>query len=197
MSTPKPGLKACTDPNLLFKELDIASRRIEALDRSMMTIRQLYFVVLGILLAGLTSVVKNLDLAGLVVLVDILTVVVCSIGILLWQLDSHYHQYLREAVWTCQTIEKRLGYNLKNRLGLALNLERWRNDTQSGKIIPAKLYLLPVLGSLAGMLSLTTVWGVENGVDDLLFIMSYFIGIYLISTTIGWMKEIRKFIDID
>jgi hypothetical protein len=75
----------------ILNMLDIAGRRIESLDRSMMTIRQLFYVILGILAAGLTNVGRNMDLDALVILVGIGTFITSGLAYLLWRLDSHYH----------------------------------------------------------------------------------------------------------
>lgn len=172
--------------------LSVAGQRIEALDHSMMTIRQLYFVVLGILAAGFTNVVKDLNLEMTIILVDVLTLIVCGLAIILWQLDSHYHQYLYEAVRTSVNLERRLGLNRKNKLGLAQNLERWREESTSGSIIPANLYLLPAFLGYIAIIILALYYGSQYGAEN---------GVYQISLTFAvvslfiigfWIREINR-----
>jgi len=98
-----------------FKELDIAARRIEALDRSMMTTRQLYFIVLGILVAGLTNVAKDQPILMVLIIAEIGVILLVIISLVLWLMDSHYHAYLRQAVKTCVALEKKIGFKPNSR----------------------------------------------------------------------------------
>jgi hypothetical protein len=179
-----------------LRALDVAGRRVEALDRSMISIRQLYFVVLGILAAGFTSIARDLQLPELLYLMIPLAFIVYIIGFILWQLDSHYHQYLREAIYTCETIERRLGFNKKNRLGLAINLEEWRDNNQSGKIIPAEIYLGPVVLIMLGVFSITIAYGTAYGISgNYLQILGAQFG--LLSLVMLWLMRIIDFIHMD
>jgi hypothetical protein len=191
------GLKtACQNPELLMKELDIAGRRIEALDRSMTSIRQLYFVVLGILAAGISPIFRTAQLPDLLQFSVALTFVVLMAGFILWQLDSHYHQYLREAIFTSETIEKKLGFSRKNRLGLTVNLEAWRDDNQSGKIIPAEIYMGPTILMMVGIFSMTVAYGVIYGNDEIYY-WSAMGELMLLTLLAAWSLRVRDFLRMD
>lgn len=172
--------------------LTITGHRIEALDRSMMAIRQLYFVVLGILAAGFTNVIKGLNLEMIIILVDVLTLIVCVLAIILWRLDNHYHQYLYEAVRTSVSLERKLGLNRKNKLGLAQNFERWREESNSGSILPAWLYLLPAFLGYIAIIIIGIYYGTLYGFENGIYQISLTFAIISLLIITSWTHHINK-----
>jgi len=128
---------------LYLKELDISRRTVESLDRSMMTVRQLYFVVVGLLIGSISFMLGKLDLQSLMLAIQGITICILGFSITFWLLDSHYHRYLRSSVHVCTELELALGYRPDSKLALNLSLENTRKKSEEGKVIPLLLYLLP------------------------------------------------------
>jgi len=82
-----------TDPerDALLKDLDIVRRTIESLDRSMISIRQIYFLALSIIVAGGSAVISALTIVEVGLVVQAMTIVVFVISWALWWMDMHSH----------------------------------------------------------------------------------------------------------
>ncbi|QLH74990.1 MAG: hypothetical protein HPY73_05745 [Methanomassiliicoccales archaeon] len=172
--------------------LDVAGRRIEALDRSMMVIRQLFFVVLGILGAGFATIAKELEFESITILLGAGSFIISGIAWVLWRLDNHYHQYLIESVRTSMILEKKLGFNKKNKLGLATNLESYRDHNVSGQLIPATIYLLPTIFGMCATLIMGLIHGIVYGPSNIIYQVSIFSTLIILFITIGFINEVKK-----
>lgn len=160
-----------SEKEFLFKNLDLCRRTVEAFDRSMIAIRQIFFIALSVIVAGLTNVLRDTDLEASLIMVNIAAYVVVAFSIILWRLDSHYHNYMIEAIRTCKRIEEELGFDEKNGFGVTTNLEKTRDKGKQGKAIVSSLYYLPsILAGIGSQIS-TMIFVWLNNSDDLFSVL--------------------------
>lgn len=184
------------DDDLLVHQLDISRRTVESLDRSMTKIRQLNFIILSIIIAGVINLVREVSLPFGFLALQGTTVLIFIVSMTLWLLDSHYHRYLRISIRTCLAIERRLGFNLNNSYGLTTGLEHIRKNSQGGKRIPFLLYLIMPLTGMVILASFANIYYGIYGADSI-----YFIGIIAIIGSllifISWAERMESFIKED
>ena len=184
------------DDSTLMHQLDICRRTVESLDRSMMQIRQLNFIILSIIIAGVINLVREVSLPFGFLALQGTTVLIFIVSMTLWLLDSHYHRYLRTTIKTCMAIERRLGFNLNNSYGLTIGLEHIRKNSQGGKRIPFMLYLIMPLTSMVILASFANIYYGINGTDSI-----YLIGIFAIIGSLlifkFWAESMSNFINED
>lgn len=185
-----------TDPDrdALLKDLDIVRRTIESLDRSMISIRQIYFLALSIIIAGGSAVISALTIVEVGLVVQAMTIVVFVISWALWWMDMHYHRYMRSAVNTALNIEKKLGYNKKNRLGVTTNMEVTRNNSEEGKSIAVILYLMAPLICMIGMTAFITYYTWIYEVMDFVYYTSLISTAALAIILVRWSHKINSYL---
>lgn len=178
----------------LLKDLDIVRRTVESLDRSMISIRQIYFVALSIIVAGGSSVISSLTIVEVGLVIQGLTMVVFIISWALWWMDMHYHRYMRSAVNTALNIEKKLGYNKKNRLGVTTNMEVTRNNSEEGKSIAVILYLMAPMICMIGMGAFVTYYSVITREVDFVYLTSLITITALGLILVRWKRKINSYL---
>jgi len=186
------------DKELLIKNLDITRRTIESYDRSIIKIRQLFFIFLGIVIAGASNASIMADLKiGLIVNIGA-SIFLIAMAFLFWNLDMRYSSHFRGAVRTALAIERELGFDRpvsifdhSISLGVTTNLERIGKIDQAEFVIPAKMYLYPCVMFYFVLLGSVIYYYVEIGADIL-----YLIGIICAYTTavniIDWYNLIKS-----
>lgn len=178
------------DPELLIKELDIARRTVESLDRSMVRIRQLYLIVISIIVAGVANLTAGQDIHMIFPVVQLSSILFITFSLILWGMDTHYHEYLRETIQTtCVNLENRLGFTEESGLGTTNNLERRRNNREGGKILPTLLYFTPNLFALIGLSLFTGIWGIQVAIDGL-YLTGLTLTTFLAGLTYLWLRII-------
>lgn len=155
------------DDKILMQQLDISRRTVESLDRSMIKIRQLNFVILSIIIAGVINLVRGMSVEAGFLILQGTAILMFVVSMTLWLLDSHYHRYLRTAIKTCVNLERRLGFNLKNAYGLTIGMEHVRKNSQGGKSIPAILYMIMPMASMLVMVMFAQAYYRTFGFDDI------------------------------
>lgn len=183
-----------SDRDALLKDLDIVRRTIESLDRSMISIRQIYFLALSIIIAGGSAVISALTIVEVGLVVQAMTIVVFVISWALWWMDMHYHRYMRSAVNTALNIEKKLGYNKKNRLGVTTNMEVTRNNSEEGKSIAVILYLMAPLICMIGMVAFITYYTWIYEVMDFVYYTSLISTAALAIILVRWGHKINSYL---
>lgn len=178
----------------LLKDLDIVRRTVESLDRSMISIRQIYFVALSIIVAGGSSVISSLTIVEVGLVVQAMTIVVFVISWALWWMDMHYHRYMRSAVNTALNIEKKLGYNKKNRLGVTTNMEVTRNNSEEGKSIAVILYLMAPMICMIGIGVFVTYYSVITRQVDYVYLSSLITITALGLILVRWKRKINSYL---
>ena len=177
----------------LLKELDLSRRTIEALDRSMMTARQLYYVVIGLLFGALSLSIGKIDTIFFILALQGISVVVMSFSLTFWLLDRHYHRYLKSAVNSCTNIEKELKLDTKPGLALNIGLEETREKSQEGKIIPLMLYVFPTVIFMSLSLLVMIYFNI-NGTN-----ITYYTGLAILMVEAQilqyWARKITSFLE--
>ncbi|MEM2944626.1 MAG: hypothetical protein QW087_07800 [Methanomassiliicoccales archaeon] len=179
------------DTNILMKNLDITRRTVESLDRSIIGIRQLFFVLLSITIAGASNAAARVDIQLGLLLIAGTAIFLIVMAPLLWDLDTHYRIYLREAVRTAETIERELGLDSPPSIGVTTNFERLRMGSKKGFVIPAKIYLYPCIMVYCALLGSVIYYGIQVGADVLYYfglVSVYVAGIIIIV----WHKQIKS-----
>jgi len=184
------------DDSILMHQLDISRRTVESLDRSMTRIRQLNFVILSIIIAGVINLVQGLSVEAGFLILQGTTVLMFIVSMTLWLLDSHYHRYLRSVIKTCVNIERRLGFNLKNAYGMTIGMEHVRKNSQGGKSIPALLYMIMPMTAMLVMVIFAQAYYRSFGFDDVYMtgILALF-GIVLIFKL--WAEKLESYMNED
>lgn len=177
--------------DLLMKNLDITRRTIEALDRSIIGIRQLFFVLLSITIAGASNAAVRVDLQVGLIIIAAVAIFLITLSPLLWDLDVHYHTYLRGAVRTAESIERLLGFNGNARIGVTINLEKIRGGDEKGFLIPGKIYFYPSVLFYVALVTTVVSYVAFIGYD-----VFYLVGLICMCYTgviiAGWYIQLRR-----
>ncbi|OPY34236.1 MAG: hypothetical protein A4E32_00508 [Methanomassiliicoccales archaeon PtaU1.Bin124] len=109
----------------LIKIFDVCRRTVESFDRSIVTIRQMYLVAIGIIVAAAATIFKNNGTESTIFFS--LGIFVILITFVFWGMDSHYHNYLRISAQTSQRVEKILKMDAE-RISISKELGSFRRQ---------------------------------------------------------------------